>query len=170
MVRRFVLAKRFIRYLWPEILSKLVYYYKLHSQSSNACFLRSLNLKSERDDADDAEDEVDAMNQRYCCILFLSVTTEKKDNVHSHGNGLCNVGKSRRLYEYQFPTQRNSNYKVQVALVDNANNFAQIYFTSANRTWKNPPTVTNTTKSNFDSILRQSNRYKYIGKIKEGKW
>lgn len=55
-------------------------------------------------------------------------------------------------------------------MVDNANNFAQIYFTSANRTWKNPPTVTNTTKSNFDSILRQSNRYKYIGKIKEGKW
>lgn len=103
------------------------------------------------------------------CCLECRVTTEKKDNVHSHGNGLCNVGKSRRLYEYQFPTQRNSNYKVQVALVDNANNFAQIYFTSANRTWKNPPTVTNTTKSNFDSILRQSNRYKYIGKIKEGK-
>ena len=78
MVRRFVLAKRFIRYLWPEILSKLVYYYKLHSQSSDACFLRILNLKSERDDADDAEDDVDAMNQRSCCILFFQLRQKRK--------------------------------------------------------------------------------------------
>lgn len=103
------------------------------------------------------------------CCRVCKGDTKKNDSVHSYGNGICNVGSSRRLYEYQFSTHGGLYYHLQVALVDKANDFAQIFDTRANKTWKKPPTVLNTTKSNFDSIKGQNKGYKYIGKIKDGK-
>lgn len=106
----------------------------------------------------------------HCLIWLFNLVGDSKGP--ANGRRHCTAGKYWRVFKYTRKGNEslNSHYiRVQFALVSRESGIVEIHTISANATVKTVK-ITNTSVGDFDQVMKRNDHYRFIGKIRDGKW